>query len=108
MSLARYANRVDQNQAEIIEALRRVGCTVQLLTRVGAGCPDVLVARGGHMLHGEMVGGQLWLMEIKTDGGTLNAAQIQWRQNWACRVHTVRSIDAALSIVGLAKAKATA
>ena len=39
----RRAARVDDNQAEIVDALRRIGATVQPLHAVGQGCPDLLV-----------------------------------------------------------------
>lgn len=42
MSWRRVA-RVDENQAEIVEALRKMGATVQPLHTVGKGCPDLLV-----------------------------------------------------------------
>ena len=38
----------DGNQAEIIEALRGIdGCSVQVLSAVGDGCPDVMVGYRG-------------------------------------------------------------
>jgi hypothetical protein len=48
----RRAARVDENQAEIVEALRGIpGLTVLLLSSVGGGCPDVLVGyRGANFL----------------------------------------------------------
>lgn len=39
----RRAAKVDSNQAEIVKALRKVGATVQVLSAVGQGCPDLLV-----------------------------------------------------------------
>ena len=47
-------------------------------------------------------GSNLFLMEIKTDGGTLNAAQIAFAKRWP--VHVVRSVEGALAVVGLMKA----
>jgi hypothetical protein len=85
--------RVDANQAEIVAALRKAGCTVQSLARVGAGCPDALVARAG----------LCYLLEIKTDGGTVSDSQVEWARNWASPVYVVRSVDEALRAVGLAK-----
>ena len=37
------AAKVDANQVEIVEELRKAGCTVQHLHQVGKGCPDILV-----------------------------------------------------------------
>lgn len=39
----RRAAKVDANQSIVVEALRKAGATVQLLHRVGEGCPDLLV-----------------------------------------------------------------
>jgi hypothetical protein len=84
--------RVDSNQAEIVAALKRAGCTVQPLTAIGSGCPDLLVSRAG-VNH---------LLELKADS-ELAAMQIAWINAWNAKVHVVRSIDEALAAVGLAK-----
>ena len=45
------AARVDENQADIVKALRDLGATVQPLHAVGCGCPDLLVGwRGSNFL----------------------------------------------------------
>jgi hypothetical protein len=82
--------RVDSNQAEIVAALKRAGCTVQPLTAIGSGCPDLLVSRAG-VNH---------LLELKADS-ELAAMQIAWINAWNAKVHVVRSIDEALRAVGL-------
>lgn len=45
--MSRFARRVDDNQAGIVAAFRRLGCAVFSLASVGRGCPDLLVAFGG-------------------------------------------------------------
>lgn len=60
----RRAARVDRNQKEIVEYLRKRGATVQPLHTVGRGCPDLLV---GH-------GGKNYLLEVK-DGEKPKSAQ---------------------------------
>lgn len=42
----RRAARIDSNQNEIVKHLRERGASVQILSAVGKGCPDILV---GHM-----------------------------------------------------------
>lgn len=87
--------RVDGNHRAIVKALRRVGCNVLDLSRVGAGCPDLLVScrRRGHLP-------SLLLMEVKTARGRLTADQQNFEaQGWA--VFVVRSVDEALKIVGM-------
>jgi len=85
----RLAAKVDSNQNAIVAGLKRAGCEVLSLARVGQGCPDLLVSRAR----------DLWLMEVKTDGGVLNDAQIAFAKRWP--VHVVRSVEAALAVVGL-------
>ena len=96
----RRAAKVDRNQPEIVEALRKAGCRVQPLHMVGKGCPDILAARGGRLV----------LMEIK-DGAKppsarkLTADEQAWHDLWA-DVRTagalvvVASADEALQAVG--------
>ena len=43
----RRAARVDENQAEIVAALRQIGASVQSLASVGCGCPDLLIGLRG-------------------------------------------------------------
>ena len=37
------AKRVDANQKEIVNKLRAIGASIQDLSMVGKGCPDILV-----------------------------------------------------------------
>lgn len=73
----RRAAKIDQNQTEIVSALRKIGCTVQHLHAVGDGCPDLLVGAYGITL----------LLEIK-DGRKppsarrLTEDQIKWHGAW--------------------------
>ena len=50
----RLAARVDDNQAQIVSALRKLGATVRVVTQ-GNGIPDLLVGFQGHTV----------LMEVK-------------------------------------------
>lgn len=54
----RRAAKVDANQAEIVEALRSAGCSVQSLATVGKGCPDLLVGYNGMRLLFELKDGK--------------------------------------------------
>lgn len=87
--------RVDDNQREIVEALRAVGCSVASLAAVGKGVPDLLV---GHR-------GQNYLLEVK-DGGKspsrrrLTEDQVAWHRGWCGKVWVVDSVDEALAAVG--------
>lgn len=69
----RRARKVDANQAEIVAALRAAGCSVEVLSDVGRGVPDLLV---GHRLEN-------YLIEVKQPGEHLTEAQVAWRYQWA-------------------------
>ncbi len=85
------AAKVDANQAEIVAALRAVGVSVQSLATIGKGCPDLLAARGA----------DTWVIEVKGPKGKLTPDQIEFLKNWRGVVHIVRTVDEALSIVGV-------
>lgn len=50
----RYANRIDENQGDIVKALRKAGAYVRIISQ-GDGIPDLLVAYKGFTI----------LMEVK-------------------------------------------
>ena len=43
----RMAKRTDSNQTVIVKCLRKLGCSVQILSDVGKGCPDIVVGYRG-------------------------------------------------------------
>ncbi|MFH0900706.1 MAG: hypothetical protein V2A73_08775 [Pseudomonadota bacterium] len=87
------AKKADANQAEIVEALRAVGCSVLDLHHVGHGCPDILVGRCGE---------DDYLIEIKAKGGGLERAQLRFAALWRGRpVQVVWDVDGALRAVGI-------
>lgn len=87
----RRASRVDANHAAIVQALRDVGADVLDLSRVGGGCPDLLVGfRGTNHL-----------IEVKTKRGVLNLLQLAFHMEWRGGAPTVvRTVDEALRAVG--------
>jgi Holliday junction resolvase len=87
----RRAAKVDANQGEIVEALRKAGASVQSLASIGRGCPDLVAAKGA----------QCWLIEVKGDKGKLTPDQVEWIANWRGAVHIVRTVDDALQLVGV-------
>ncbi|MGB1215963.1 MAG: hypothetical protein ACPG4X_21530 [Pikeienuella sp.] len=95
-----YAAKVDRNQPEIIEALRKAGCTVTTLARVGSGCPDLLVGYQGrnHLL--EVKDG-----ELPPSGQKLTPWQVDWHRDWRGSSCVVNSIPAALAAVGIIPVK---
>lgn len=79
--------RTDKNQAEIVRGLKAAMRSVVLLHRVGGGVPDLLVGFGGDM----------WLLEVKTEGGKLNELQQDFFDTWRGRKpRIVRNLTEAL------------
>lgn len=90
----RYAAKIDSNQNEVVDALRKAGASVQSLAALGKGVPDLLVAIRGVNL----------LMEIK-DGNKPKSAQkltddqLKWHGAWQGPVCVVDSPEAALRMI---------
>lgn len=88
------AAAVDANQSAIVAALRKCGCTVTLLHKVGQGCPDLLVGSRGINV----------LLEVK-DGAkspskqSLTPAQVEWHRDWRGQVAVVRTWQEAVAYV---------
>lgn len=95
----RRAARTDENHAEIVNALRDIGCSVLDLSGVGKGCPDLLVTPPTFPECRMAV-----LMEIK-DGckvrsaRKLTKAQEKFHREWKGWIYTVTSVEEALSVV---------
>lgn len=85
----RRACKVDANQAEIVQALRDAGATVKDLSKVGQGCPDLLV--GYNTVN--------YLIEVKVPGGKLTPDQRVFHSQWLGKVYIVRTSDEALRII---------
>ena len=90
----RRAARTDANQQEVIDAMRKCGASVQDLSAVGKGVPDLLVGLGGKNV----------LVEVK-DGSKipskqkLTKDQEQWHSKWKGVIHIVRTVDEAIDLV---------
>lgn len=89
------AKRIDANQPAIVKALRQAGATVQVLSEVGKGCPDILVGFRGdnHLL--EIKDGEKIPSKRK-----LTDDEAQWHDEWRGRVVVVESIEDALHQIG--------
>lgn len=85
------AAKVDQNQPEIVAALRKAGISVQSTATIGKGFPDLIAAKGD----------QCWLIEVKMPKGTLTPDQQRFLSEWKGTVHIARTVEDALQIVGV-------
>lgn len=94
MSIPHRAPRRDGNEAEIINALRHFGATVEQLSKKGL--PDLLVGFVDPAT-GEP---RNLLMEVKTAKGKLEPDQETWHERWRGQVAVVRTADEALELIG--------
>lgn len=87
-----YSARKDETQAEIVDAIRKAGASVEVLepARLG-GLPDLLVGFRGRNV----------LIEAKADDGDLSIEQQVWHGCWRGeKPHVVRSAYEALIAIG--------
>ena len=90
----RKHGRTDANQREIVDGLRKRGATVQVLSSVGGGCPDILVGYYGRN----------YLLEIKDGKKPPSARELtpeekDWHYCWQGRVSTVEDLDEAWAVI---------
>jgi hypothetical protein len=86
------AKRTDHNQAEIIQALRGIGASVQDLSQLGRGVPDLLV---GYKERN-------YLIEIKNcddRAPRLTESEESWIRQWRGQVAVITTIEDAITIV---------
>lgn len=82
-------NRADNNQKEIVDALRKAGVSVIVLSQVGFGCPDLLCGKNG----------KNYLFEIKAPDGDLSDSQKEFFDNWQGRAYIIRSFEEAMELI---------
>lgn len=92
--MSRRRGRIDQNQTEIVEGLRKFGASVEVLSNVGGGVPDLLVGWRGTN----------YLIEVKstvTSYGRngLNQMQQDWHDKWLGHKAVAESLDEAITII---------
>jgi hypothetical protein len=86
-SNVRHGAKRDTNERDIVEYLRRSGCTVDRIS--GTGVPDLLVG-----YHGLNI-----LIEVKMPGKKLRPAQEIWHNGWRGQKAVVETIDDAASVI---------
>ena len=93
----RKYGKKDDNQAEIVEALKKHGCTVFDTSAVGNGFPDLAVG-----IHDKTI-----LLEIKRPKakgqkeGEKTPAQERFFAEWRGEAHVVQTVDEALQACGV-------
>ena len=85
MGLPRRAARIDDNQPDIIRALKAVGCSVEII-----GKPmDLLICHRGETI----------LLECKATDGRYTKDQVEFLARWPGRVIVARSAEEAVALV---------
>jgi hypothetical protein len=84
MGLARYANRRDANEKDIVTALRQIGCTVIMQDDI-----DLLVGYRG----------KNFLLEVKMPKGVIEDSQVELLKTWRGQYNIVRSVEEAVAVV---------
>ena len=90
----RKAARIDRNQPEIVDALRKRGASVALLHTAHDGIPDLLVGYKG----------KNFLLEVKDgmkppSGRKLTECQVVWHREWSGQAAIVTSKEEAIALV---------
>ena len=88
------AARVDENQAAIVDALRKAGASVFVASKVGGGFPDLVVGYGG----------TTYLLEVKNPNKPKADRQLTPEQSiffcfWRGHVEMVLTPEEALQVV---------
>lgn len=93
------ARKIDDNQKAIVDALRKIGCSVAITSGAGDGFPDLVVGRTN--VYGER---ENWLLEVK-DGNKppsqqkLTDKQINFHKQWKGQIDVVRDSFEAVNLV---------
>lgn len=78
------AKRVDKNQKEIVEQLRKLGYSVEYCYQVGKGFPDFIIGFGGKFT---------LPVELKSKGGKLTEDEIKFHERYKSKIIIAYSIE---------------
>jgi hypothetical protein len=91
----RYGRRRDGNHGDVVNELRKIGCSVADTSAVGGGFGDLVVARI------MPTGRRTVLFEVKDETGKnrLEESQAEFRKTWLGEYYVVRSPAEAVAIM---------
>lgn len=89
----RQAARTDANQTAIVEAFRKAGASVQILSAVGKGCPDLLVGFSKMNILVEVKDGEKSPSERR-----LTPCEKKWHMGWKGQVAVIYSPEQAAQL----------
>jgi hypothetical protein len=92
----RRAAKIDANQPEIVNALRKVGVTVCITSHVGGGFPDLAASYRGKLIFLEVKDGAKPPSRRK-----LTPAEADFHREWSEHVAIVETVEQALAAVGV-------
>lgn len=85
----RRAAKIDENQPEIVNALRKIGASVAITSQLGAGFPDLVVG----------LRGETFLLEVKTPQGKMTKDEMCFMTEWRGHYMIVRTIEQAIDAI---------
>lgn len=89
-----YGKKIDLLQKEVVKGLRKIGCSVTILSAVGNGVPDLLVGFRGVN----------FLIEVKSKKtATLTPDQVEFFRTWNGQVAVIYSVEEAINLVSSSK-----
>ena len=92
--MVRRRARTDDNQKEIVDALRKIGAEVTITSELGKGFPDIVVSYRG----------KWFMIEIK-DGDKVPSKQkltpeeLEWHSKQHAPTYIVNSVKAAITLL---------
>jgi hypothetical protein len=92
------ARKIDTNQPKIVDQLRQCGISVQILSAVGKGCPDLMCG----------VNGRTYCFELKNpdqpkSAQALTAEEVIFKNEWKGHYAIIRTIEEALEEINRRK-----
>lgn len=92
--MARRAAKVDDNQSEVVNTFRTMGCCVLPLHTVGGGCPDLLVEIATLNVLVEVKDGKK-----KPSARELTDPQKKFHKEWRGHKEIIKNLDEAQKVV---------
>lgn len=90
------AKRIDANQNNIVESLRKIGCSVAITSMLGKGFPDIIVGRIGLNFMLEIKDGEKPPSQRK-----LTPDEQKFHEAWKGQIAVVNDLEEALKAIGL-------
>jgi hypothetical protein len=90
----RRAARIDDNQNEIVDALRKIGASVTPTSGVGKGFPDLAVGFRNRTILLELKDGQK-----PPSARRLTEDELKWFENWRGEAYVVESVEQAIEVI---------